>query len=365
MPTHNTTELGLAFAVAAFGMPAAATSLAGVGRIDQSERHTRQPRLVADERSQLAEGPIAVSYPSRFPYRRPRADVPQVFQRNHTFRVFGFLDKLFCYAMVGILLKPTLFTSQLPQMPFGGKAATLLQSPAQVGIPAALAFDTLAAVVFAITINRQVGDTQINPKHAINDLLIWLSHLAYGQQVERAPIIHQITFTFARRQQCALMLAGAVRNVLAARERPDRHDAFVGIPGQVAVIEGNGAVGLEGALNLAIQFIGICDLGDATHQNLRAQVERGFDVVVDELLKRKTTKLTRLPGSSTNRVTGGIGLGQGCQQCRVLFGGSPQFDLGDEFHTRRSVAQTERVCKYWAKAAEAGRLLPGLMNFYY
>ena len=195
MPTHNTTELGLAFAVAAFGMPAAATSLAGVGRIDQSERHTRQPRLVADERSQLAEGPIAVSYPSRFPYRRPRADVPQVFQRNHTFPVFGFLDKLFCYAMVGILLKPTLFTSQLPQMPFGGKAATLLQSPAQVGIPAALAFDTLAAVVFAITINRQVGDTQINPKHAINDLLIWLSHLAYGQQVERAPIIYQITFT--------------------------------------------------------------------------------------------------------------------------------------------------------------------------
>jgi hypothetical protein len=49
-------------------------------------------------------------------------------------------------------------------MPFGGKTATLLQSPAQLGIPATLAFDALAAVVFAITISRQVVDTQSNPK---------------------------------------------------------------------------------------------------------------------------------------------------------------------------------------------------------
>src|SRR5205823_3233037 len=95
MPTHDTTELSLTFPVAAFGMPASATPLAGVGRIDQRYRHTSQPRLVADECTQLAEGPIAVACPSRLPNRRPRPDVRQVFQRNRPLRVFGSLYKLF------------------------------------------------------------------------------------------------------------------------------------------------------------------------------------------------------------------------------------------------------------------------------
>ncbi len=235
--------------------------------------------------------------------------------------------------MVRILLKPALLARQLPQMPFGGKTATLLQSPAQIGIPTTLPFDALTAVPFAIAVSREVVDAQINPKHAVNRWLIWFRHVAHGQQVERAPMIHQIAFTFSRRQQCTLMLTRAVENVLAALQRPDRHGAFVGIPRQIAVIEGNRAVGLEGALDLAVQLVGIRDLRDAAHQDLRTQLEGVFDVVVDELLKGKTTKLTCLPCSSTNRVTRGIRLGQGRQQSRVLFRGRIQFDVRDDFHT--------------------------------
>jgi len=92
--THDTTELGLTLSVTAFCMPAGTTALAGVPRVYQSDRHPRQPRLVADELPQLAEGPIAVSCPSRFPNRCPLADMGQILQGNRALRVFGFLDKL-------------------------------------------------------------------------------------------------------------------------------------------------------------------------------------------------------------------------------------------------------------------------------
>jgi hypothetical protein len=93
-------------------------------------------------------------------------------------------------------------------------------------------------------------------------------------------------------------------------------------------------MGLEGALSLARELVGICDFGDATHQDLRAQSEGGFDVVVDQLLKGKATKLTRQPCHSTNRITRGVGFGQGSQQLRVLLGRGIQLHLCDELHTR-------------------------------
>jgi len=61
MPTHDTTKFSLAFAVAAFAMPAGAAALAGLSGIDQIDSHTRTLRLVADVHPQLSEGPISVT----------------------------------------------------------------------------------------------------------------------------------------------------------------------------------------------------------------------------------------------------------------------------------------------------------------
>src|SRR5690242_5565960 len=108
MTTHDTTKLGLAFAIAAFGMPTPTTALAGVLRVYQIDPDTRQPRLVADELPQLAKRPIAVSRPSRFPNRRPRANVRQIFQRNRPLRVFGFLNQPLADNVVRVFLKAPL-----------------------------------------------------------------------------------------------------------------------------------------------------------------------------------------------------------------------------------------------------------------
>ena len=45
MPTHDTPKQRLGGAVGAGGMPTDATPLAGVGRVDQRDRHARQGAL--------------------------------------------------------------------------------------------------------------------------------------------------------------------------------------------------------------------------------------------------------------------------------------------------------------------------------
>jgi hypothetical protein len=126
MPTHDATELSLRAAVAAFRMPTGVASLAAFSRIDKRNRHANKSRLVANELPQLSKGPIAVSCSLRFPNRRPRANVRQIFQRNRPLRAFGLRNKLLCNAMVCILLKAVLFTRQLSQMAFGRETTALL-----------------------------------------------------------------------------------------------------------------------------------------------------------------------------------------------------------------------------------------------
>src|SRR5215207_5070741 len=104
MTTHDTTKLGLAFAVAPFGMPTSATALTGVGWIDQFDPQSCALRLVVDELSQLAEGPIAVSCSLPWPFNpRPLANAAQIFERNRPLRAFGFGNQPLADVVVRIL----------------------------------------------------------------------------------------------------------------------------------------------------------------------------------------------------------------------------------------------------------------------
>ncbi len=337
MPAHDTTKHGLSDAVPAFRMPTDATSLTGVRWIDDHNRHACQPRLVADELPQLRKGPIAASRSFRFPYRRPRADVRQIFERNRPLRVFGFLNKTLADAMVRILLKPALTTGQPAQMAFRRETAALLEPPAQVRVPASFAFNRSPAVPFAVAIRGKVRDAQVYPKHAVDLLLVRLRHVAHGQQVEHSLVVHQVAFAFAVRQQRALMVAQTVGDILSPIDRPDRHGVSVGIPRQVAVVKGNGAVRLERAPGLPIQLVGIGNFGNAANEDLRAETERALDLMIGDLLQGDTTKFARLPGNRTDRGARGVRFPQRGQQGRVLVGGWVQFDARDKLHTRWSI----------------------------
>jgi hypothetical protein len=143
--THDTTKLSLAFAVAAFGMPACAASLTGIGRIDNPDRHTCALRLVVDKRSQLAEGPIALSCSLLWPCNpRPRANALEVFKHNRPLRAFGFGNQPLADVVVGICLKTPLTPPELMQAAFGRFRADFLKCLPTPLIPLAAAFNVLA-----------------------------------------------------------------------------------------------------------------------------------------------------------------------------------------------------------------------------
>ncbi len=186
--------------------------------------------------------------------------------------------------MVRIRLKPALTTGQPAQMAFRRETAALLEPPAHLRVPASFAFNRSPAVPLAVAIGRQVDDAHINPKHAVDLLLVRFRHVADGQQVKRTLVVHQVAFAFAVRQQRALMVAQTVGDILSPVDRPDRHGVPVGIPRQVAVVKGNGAVRLEHAPGRSIQLVGIGDFGNAANEDLRAETERVLDLMVAALL---------------------------------------------------------------------------------
>ena len=132
MLTHDTTELGLASAVAARSLTTRATALAGVGRIDQLDPYTRPLRLVADKRAQLPKGPIAVPCSLLWPLNpRPLADTAQVFERNRPLHPegtrFGFGNETLADVVICIFLKTPLSASELMQAAFGRFRSDLLK----------------------------------------------------------------------------------------------------------------------------------------------------------------------------------------------------------------------------------------------
>jgi len=289
MTTHDTTQFGLAFPVAAFGLSTGATSLAGVPRINQDNRHACESRLVADELPQLTKGPIAVSCSSRFPYRRPRANMRQVFQRNRSVRAFGFLDKPLADHVVGVFLKAPLASLELAQAALGRSGSDLLQHLTAGRIPLAAAFNLIARVGSAVRVSCQIDDAQVNPEYTLNRLLIRLWQVAHRHQVERATLVYQVAFALPVDQKRDLTIAGTERDVLPPVQRRDRHSALIREPGEDAVIESDRAIGLEGALYLAIQFVGMRNFRNAAEEQLRAQAGRFTQVVVDQALQRIMT----------------------------------------------------------------------------
>src|SRR5215211_3717981 len=208
MVTHDTTKLGLAFAVAAFDVPAHTTALASVGRIDKRYRYTGSLRLIADKRSQLAEGPIAVSCSLPWPFNpRPLANALEILKNDHPLRAFGFGNQPLADLVVGVFLKSTLAASELVQAALGRLRSNLLECLATIRIPLAAAFNVLARKRFTITIGCQIDDTEIDAQHAFSINRFGRLNLTGDEQIPLATHERQIGFSALPLKQFALAFA--------------------------------------------------------------------------------------------------------------------------------------------------------------
>ena len=221
--THHTTKLGLALAVAPFCMPTRAASLAGVRRIDKPYANTRPHCLVADKRSQLREGPIAVLCSLPWPFNpRPLTNTLEILKNNRPLRAFGFGNETLANTVIGILLKASLAACQPREVTFGRLRSSLLECLPTRGVPLAATLDVLTRKRFAVTISCESDDTEIDAKKAFDIARFWRLDFAGHKQIPLATDEREIGFTALCGKQLALAFATDERDCQPPVECPDR-----------------------------------------------------------------------------------------------------------------------------------------------
>jgi hypothetical protein len=307
MVTHDTTELGLAFAIAAFGMPTCATSLAGVGRIDKRYWHTCSLRFVADKRSQLAEGPIAMSR-SLLPCNPcPRSDALEILKDKRTLRAFGFSNQPLADVVIGIFVKAPLATSELTQAAFGRLRSDLLERLTAHQIPLAAALDLLARKRFTVAVGRQIDNAQIDAQDTRDIDRLGRLDFASNEQIPFATDQRQIGFPALGRKQFTLASATDEREDLPPIKRPDRNFRTFQVIRENAIVIGNRTQRRKRPLQLPIPFVRIGDFGDTAHRKLRGQMERLAHRLIGQVVDRELAKGFRLPCHLTDEVARGVG----------------------------------------------------------
>lgn len=331
MSTRDTTKGCLIRAITALGMPADATALAGIRRINQRDRHTGTLCLVADTGAQLPESPVVVSRALLRPLDPcSLANTTQIFECNRPRCALGLRNKLLRDHMIRVLLELTLTTGQFSQAALARQGSNLLECLPTPCIPLAFAFNLLATVRFTVAIRCKVDDTQVNAKHAVHIFWCWLLNIARRKQVERPVHVDQIAFALSRVQQRALSFTTGKWYLDAPMQCQDRDFRAFAVPRQGTVIVGKRAGRTKAALRFAIQLIGIGNLRNTADEDVRGKhITKG---AIDQTVQRKLLKGLSLPCQVTDLIAHRVCRLHCFKQRLGMFRGWQQFQLCDQLH---------------------------------
>src|SRR5205823_456486 len=125
-------------------------------------------------------------------------------------------------------------------------AATMLRAQALQLVPEspvaiAHVLDCAPAVDFAIAIDGDIRDTQIDPQHIVNIDQIGCFNLGSGEQIPFAAHEGEITFAASERQHSSLSVSADKRDFLPPVERPDRNSGVLVSVGEDTIIVSNRA----------------------------------------------------------------------------------------------------------------------------
>ena len=166
IPTLPTNECALRTTVVAGTMPAAATPLRSMSRIDRDHRTTPFFGLVLDFGFEACKRPrmhaaFCLAAP---PGLRSFADVFEVFQHDRCARL-GRRHDLLTEDVVGIFSEAGAPTLQLPQMSFGAFCAPFLQRTNELEVTPLNRFPAPLAQEMVIRRDRRAIDAQVNANH--------------------------------------------------------------------------------------------------------------------------------------------------------------------------------------------------------
>ena len=309
-------------------------SLTRVARVYQDHRHPGSLRLIRDVLAKLVEAPVGMSCTLGLTNRCPRADTLKVFQGHRTFRVFGLFHDMFADDMVGVLLEAGLAARQIAKLAPGRAGALALQVATAMRVGATLLFHFRSAVDFAVRVRGEVHDAQVHTQH-----VLWLNggrlfDVTRGVQIKLAVAPHQIRLALAGLQQGVLRFSTGKRDSHTPGHRPDRDGGPGEAPAQDAVIVGDATGGLESALGLFVQLVGIGYLRLTAYCHLRRQAEATARFLVGQSVQLVLPKGFVLPRHGADGVARGVRLFQRSPEGICLIGHRLQLDLRRELHRR-------------------------------
>lgn len=298
-----------------------------VSGIDCNYRDSRKLGFIFDKSPKLTKSPRVQSSPLGAVSRDPGADMCKVFQSYPASSAFCYGYNAFTQAVVDVSGKTALLAGEFFQTPSRGFSPFLLQFLAQAPMSVSNLFDGFPRKHFTIRGCGNVGDAQVNTQEAINVYGIRFFDIADGQQVKLAFTENQVTFPLAIQKHGGLALTTNKGDLLSSSHGPDRH--MVRIPAQNAVIKGDAAQGPEDTFSFSVKFVGVSDLGNATHHDLSREAKFLFDRMVGQVVQSEFAKSFLFPSRFTNNVTRSIGQLHSFKQGGMLFWRRNHFDLGN------------------------------------
>ena len=266
-PVGNAAELSLRRTITLIDQPTTGASAGRISGINEHHGHPSQSRLVAHELAQLEERPTAQRSPLGPANREPVVNALEIFQRDPTSGAFGHGHEALADRVVHIGCEASFCATPLSEESLGAAGSLGLQSLTELPMPATQSVDLRAGVDRAITVGGNVDDPKVNPK-PLRGLTRWLLDIDRGEEVPTIIAKDEVRFSLPELQQCTGSLATNERDALPADSGPDRDLGAVNIPAENPVIEGDGAVRLEGPPALPVQLVGIGYLGDAADHDL-------------------------------------------------------------------------------------------------
>ena len=329
-PARHTFESGLPAPVGPAGVVARRALLRGVGRVHEHDGDTGQRRLVSDEGAELMEAPGFQRGPLRLPSLYPLADPPQVLQGDPTTGAFRLGHDLLGDAVVHVPGHPGFLSTAHLEQAFGALGALALEFPAEPAVAVAHAVQPRSRPAPGVGVVKDVHDAEIHAQHVGGPVGFALGD-RYRRVQEPLPVPEdEVGFAPLPAQQRSLVVTTDEGDHLTPGHRPDADRIGVGDPAQDAGVVGDGVMGDEPPLHLAVQLVGVADLGDQLHDHLRRQAGRLPDVAVGDLVKVVAPEGSPRPRHVAQDTRRSIRLPEGGLQGNGLLGGGKDLDLGDQ-----------------------------------
>lgn len=333
MAARNALEGGLVGSVLLVDAPTGATFTRGVAGIDEDNRHTSALRFVNDEAAELGECPvtkprslIAASG------RNPCADALQILQGQAACGAFSIQNERLRNHVVRVLLVSPLLSGQFAQTAFGGLGSARLQSSPPLGEIAADALDTGAGVRGPVAIDRERDEAEINAKPVLGFEPLGFWNVAGRGEHPLAPHEAEIDLSFAIGHQSLLVLTHRDRHNHTTLDRPDTHSRAIFDEADNSIVIGLCSVGTEMPLGVAVQLVGVGDLGNAPYDGLRGQAEPGPRLDIADLVKCVLPERGFVPRQRRQPVARGVALFERGLQALGLTARRKHLEGSNELH---------------------------------